>query len=34
MLVTYDPFGIPANVKCESGITNSTRADRVFMDYL
>lgn len=34
MLVTYDPFGIPANVKCESGITNSARADRVFMDYL
>ena len=34
MLVTYDPFGIPANVKCESGITNSAGADRIFMDYL
>ena len=34
MLVTYDPFGIPANVKCESEITDSAGADRIFMDYL
>ena len=34
MLVTYNPFGIPANVKCESEITDSAGADRIFMDYL
>ena len=34
MLVTYDPFGIPAKVKCESEITDSAGADRIFMDYL
>lgn len=34
LLVTYDPFGIPAKVRCESGITNKTRADRLFMDYV
>lgn len=34
MLVTYNPFGIPVNVKCESEITDSAGADRIFMDYL
>ena len=33
MLVTYDPFGFPANVKCEAvfpEITDSAVADRIF----
>lgn len=34
LLVTYDPFGIPATVRCESGITTKARADRLFMDYV
>lgn len=34
LLATYDPFGIPATVRCESGITTKARADRLFMDYV